>query len=416
MGERDFSFIREINSKMFYGYIIVGAAFLIQLSTWGVHCTFGIFFVAVAKEFAWSRVVISSAFSLYLFLMGIMSIISGRINDRFGPRLVMSLSCSIIGLGYFLMSMVNEIWHFYFFYGVIVAIGMGGVDIATLSTIARWFVKKRGMMTGIVKAGAGAGMFILPPVINWLIYTYGWRTTYIIISVMIFIGSVSASQFLKFAPREMGLNPYGEEVNEKSSNSEDDGFLFQKAILTIQFWQLCVVFFLFLVCTQIILVHLYAHIVDTGISGSVAATILATVGGASIAGRLIMGSAGDRIGNKPAMIIDLAIMSVASFLLFFADAPWMFFIYACLHGFSHGGLFTLISPMVADLFGLVSHGIIFGVVSFSGNIGGTIGPIVAGRIFDLTGSYQTLFIIFSSAAILGTFIMVLIKDTELSTA
>ena len=395
--------------RFFYGYIIVVAASFIQVLLWGTYSTFGVFFIPLSAEFSWTRVITSGPRSLSFFLMGLVGIIVGRLNDKFGPRLVMTVCGLFLGLGYLLMSQVNAIWHFYLFYGFIIALGMSGSDVPLLSTSARWFVKKRGMTSGIIKAGAGVGMLVMPLVANWLIFTYGWRTSYIVIGLVALVFSISAAQFLRRDPGQMGLLPDGDEVEEKSSNLEANRFSLQQAIHTRQFWMLSAMYFLFVFCAHTMLVHFYPHAVDLGISPTIAANIFATIGGASIAGRFIMGSAGDRIGNKLAIITDLIILAVALFWLIVAGEIWMLYVFAAIYGFAHGGLFTLISPMVADLFGLSSHGVIFGTVTFIGTIGGTIGPVVAGHIFDITSSYQLDFLILVTASIIAILLTINIK-------
>ncbi|GAH36150.1 unnamed protein product, partial [marine sediment metagenome] len=170
--------------KFFYGYIIVLAGFFLQVVGWGLCSTFGIFFNPLLIEFGWTRAMISGAFSLSFLILGFISIIVGGLNDRLGPRMIMVVCGLFLGSGYLLMSQLNTIWQLYLFYGVIVGIGMSGMDVLSLSTIARWFVRRRGMMSGIVKAGAGIGMAIMPPIANWLISSYGWRTSYFIVGII----------------------------------------------------------------------------------------------------------------------------------------------------------------------------------------------------------------------------------------
>jgi len=396
-------------SGFFYGYIIVLAAFFVQVLMWGTFNTFGVFFVPLSAEFGWTRAMTSGPLSLSLLLMGLISIIAGRLNDRFGPRLVVTTCGFFLGLGYLLMSQVDTIWHFYLFYGVIIGIGMGGPDLSLLSTVARWFVKKRGMMTGIMKAGAGVGLLIMPLVANWLILTYGWRTAYIVTGLIILVPSIPIAQILRREPSQTGLLPDGGKVEEESFGLEAGGFTLQQAIHTRQFWLLCGVYLLFIYCVQTVVVHIYPHAVDIGISKTIAANILATIGGASIAGGFIMGSTGDRVGHKVAIIIDLIILAIALLWLQLAKEAWMLYIFAALNGFAHGGLYTLISPMVAELFGLRSHGVIFGIVTFIATIGGVIGPVVIGYIFDITSSYQLGFIILAAASIIAILLTINIK-------
>ena len=265
------------------------------------------------------------------------------------------------------------------------------------------------MMSGIIKAGAGVGMLVMPLVANWLIVTYGWRTSYIVIGFVALVISMSAAQFLKRDPGQKGLLPHGDAVEGKSSNLEANSFSLQQAIHIRQFWMLGAIYFLFIFCISTVTAHIYPHAVDLGISETIAANILATIGGASIAGRFIMGSAGDRVGHRLAIIIDLIILAIAFLWLQLAREAWMLYFFTALYGFAHGGLFTLISPIVAELFGLHSHGVIFGTVMFIGTIGGAIGPVLAGWIFDITGSYQIDFLILATVSIIATLLATMIK-------
>src|SRR6185436_7694842 len=128
----------------------------------------------------------------------------------FGPRMVLTICGVLIGCGYLLMSQVTAVWHLYLFYGVIVGAGLGGTFVPLTSTTARWFVARRGIMTGIVTAGIGVGTFVGPPVASWLITIYSWRTSYIILGSIVLVGTASAAQFLRRDPAQMGTRPYGE--------------------------------------------------------------------------------------------------------------------------------------------------------------------------------------------------------------
>ncbi len=400
------NYAKKEKPNFFYGYIVVVAMFFIQILSFGLYNTRGIFFVQLSTEFGWTRAVTSGPFSLAAFMFGLVSIIAGRLNDKFSPRLVMTIFFLVLGSGYVLMSQVNAVWHFYLFYGVIIGVGMSGSDVPVLSTLARWFVKKRGLMTGITKVGAGLGMLSMPLVTNWLISNYEWRIAYLIIGLVLLVVLVSAAQFIRRDPSQIGQLPDGEKVTEVSPASEDREISLRQAMHTRQFWLLTAVYFLFNFCVFTVMTHIYPHAVDLGISETVAANFLATVGGASIIGRLAMGSASDRIGNKLAMIIGLIILAVALLWLQLANETWELYLFVALYGFAHGGLFTLISPMTAELFGLGSLGTILGVLTFLGTVGGTIAPVAVGYIFDATGSYQLGFIITAAASIIAVLLMI----------
>lgn len=403
LNRRDSGSTGDKKPKVFYGYIIVLVGFCIQALSWGMLSTFGVFFSSFLTEFGWSRATISGAASLSFVVLGFVGIIAGRLGDKIGPRMVM-VGCGVfLGSAYLLMSQINATWQLYLFYGVIGGIGFSGMDVLPLSTVARWFVKKRGMMTGILKIGTGAGMLIFPLVATRLIANYGWRSSYIFTGIVVMVVVVTAAQFLRRDPAQKGLLPYGaDEAGADSPNWKDEGFSLRGAMHTSQFRILCAMYAIILFCSQTMLVHIALHAVDLGIPLTSAAGVLSTIGGVSMAGRAVMGSAGDRIGTGRTVIICSIFLLAGLVWLQFANELWMLYLFAALYGFSHGGFFTVLSPLVADLFGLNSHGVIFGSVFFSGTIGGAIGPMLAGRIFDVTGSYQLAFKIcgFASVAVL----------------
>ena len=114
-------------SKFFYGYIVVIAALCIMVTVYGTRATFGVFFTPMVTEFGWSRALISGAFSLCMLMQGLATILMGGLNDRLGPRIVLTLCGFLLGLGFLLMSQVSTAWQLYLFYVVIIGIGMSGV-------------------------------------------------------------------------------------------------------------------------------------------------------------------------------------------------------------------------------------------------------------------------------------------------
>ena len=402
-------------SRFFYGYVIVSLAFLILMVIGGTHYTFGVFFKPLIGDFGWTKVSTSGAFSLYMIVLGLLSILVGRLNDRFGPRVVMSVGSFFLGLGYLLMSQTSAIWHLYLFYGVIIGAGTSGLFIPPISAVARWFIKRRGLMNGIVLAGIGVGTMIMPPLASWIISNYGWRTSYVVIGFMILAVIISAAQFLRRDPGQKRQLPYGQnEVTEENLNSKVSGFSLQEAMLTQQFWLLCAVYLVVNIFLQAIMVHIIPHATEVGISTAAAANIFIGIGGLSIAGRITLGSASDRIGSKSGLIICFILTTAALAWLLVAKEMWMFYLFAAVFGFAYGGIVAMQSPLVANLFGLRSHGAIFGITISAFTFGGAIGPVLAGGIFDIRGSYYWAFLACIVISVIGLVLTTLLKPTKRS--
>jgi MFS family permease len=402
--------------RFFYGYIVVGAALLIMTIMWGAYNSFGIFFKPVQTEFGWTRTMTTGGFSLSWIVQGLLGIIMGRLTDRFGPRVVLTISGFLVGLGYLLMSQIGAVWQLYLFYGVIIGAGMGGSWVPIVSTVARWFAKRRNLMTGIVLIGVSIGTLVVPPVASRLISAYDWRMSCVIVGSIVLVVVVLAAQFLRRDPTQTNQRPYGESAGEKQEFVlETHPLSLREAVHTRQFWLASGMFFCLGFCVYTIMAHIVPHATDLGISFTTAANILAAIGGLSIAGRIVLGSAADRFGNKWVFIIGFILMAVTLFWLVPAKELWALYLFAVVFGFAFGGCVTSESPLVAGLFGLSSHGLILGVINLLGfTFGAAVGPLIAGYIFDMNNSYQLAFIICAATGVVGLILTVLLTPIEKS--
>jgi MFS family permease len=152
--------------------------------------------------------------------------------------------------------------------------------------------------------------------------------------------------------------------------------------------------------------HIAVHGMDLGMSQGTAAGLLSFLGASSVVGRLGIGMFADKLGGRTAYLLCFLPMIAALTMLIFTEVHWMIFALITLYGAAHGGLFVVVAPTIAELFGTKAHGTIFGVVVFFGTIGGAIGPIFAGQVFDRTGGYDFAF---AGLAILMTTALVLTR-------
>jgi MFS family permease len=397
-------------SKFSYGYIIVLACFLIQGIGVGSFIAYGVFFKPLLDEFGWSRATISGASSMAFLLMGFLGIVAGNLNDKFGPRIIMAVTGILFGSAYFLLSKLNSVWELYVFYGLVGGIGLSSVDVIALTTIARWFVWRRGMMTGLVKVGTGAGQLVMPLLASIFIIDYGWRFASVFIGIVVLVLLTGSGLLLRRDPGQMGQLPDGgREPPRGRPDSFEIGLSLQEALRSGKFWMVCLVGLLAGYCLMTIMVHIVPHAIDIGMEPIKAAGVLSTIGGVSMLGRLFTGMAIDRIGNKKSLIICFMLLVLSFLWLQVAKDMWMLYLFAVIYGVAHGAFFTVISPIVARLFGIGSHGVLFGIIAFSGTVGGAIGPVLAGHIFDITRSYQLVFLILTGVSIASLLLSLFLK-------
>jgi MFS family permease len=398
---------------IFYGYIIVLASMVFLFLLNGVGVSFGVFFNPLQNEFGWNRTIISSALSANILLSGLFGILTGRLVDRFGPKVVIASSAIVLGAGYLLMSRMQAAWQFYLFYGVLIAIGGCSGDIATLSTTARWFIGRRGIMSGLVKVGTGLGILFVPLAANWLISSYGWRQAYVVLGLACAIGIFIIALLFRRDPAQYGLKPFGlNEDNTGALQPTESGVSFREAIVSKQFWMVSGLFFLIDYCANSVLTHITPHALDIGLSSTTAASMLSVLGGASILGRLAFGFTGDKIGSRRALVVCFVVFVSTLVCLQFAGNALMLYLFTAVYGFAHGGFYSLVAPLIAELFGTKAHGVIFGVMIFFASIGGATGPAVTGLLFDINSNYRLAFLILAGVSLAGLILSTLLKPVN----
>lgn len=376
------------------GYFIVAASFLIQGVAIGGMFAYGVLFAELITTFGWSRATIAGAISVATLTMGIAGILAGRLNDRFGPRGVLTVSAIFYGAGFMLMSRLSAPWHLYLVWGVIVGIGLSTHDVITLSTVARWFPRRRGLMSAIIKVGTGCGQMTVPILVAALIAAYDWRVACQVFGAGALVILLTAAQFMRRDPGTGQAPPEAPVAAVDPASAPAPlapDLSYRTALRLPAMWLLCAAQAMVIACLGTVTVHIVPHAIDLGFSGPAAASLLATIGGISLLGRLAVGATIDRIGGRRALLACYCLLFASLVWLQFAEAPWMLFAFAAAYGIAHGGFFTAISPTVAELFGTRAHGALFGTVLFFGSLGAALGPLGAGAVFDALGSYRLAF-------------------------
>ena len=257
-----------INDKgLFYGYRIVAACGIIQAVNLGGIFTFGVLFPELESEFGWSRATISGAISFAFLIAGGGAVFMGQAGDRFGPRAVLTVAGIIFGLGYAMLFRMETAWELYLYLGLLAGIGLSAHDVGTLSTITRWFVRRRGLMSGFIKAGGGIGQVLVPIAAAALIAGPGWRIACLLFGITAMAVLVGAAQVLRRNPADLGLKPDGE-VPDVSRNraQQEDGATFRQAFRSRTLWILCIAKFCDLFCLFTIIVHIIPFAVDHGMA------------------------------------------------------------------------------------------------------------------------------------------------------
>jgi len=390
--------------NVFYGYWILAVLFfcLFVMSGCGFY-TFSLFVLPLQEEFGWSRSEIMIALTIFFLITGGTSPFIGRAITRYGARTIMTIGAAVGGLGFALLYLMQNLWHFYASY-VIIAVGLAAVGTVPATMVAsNWFVKRRGTAIGIISTGVGAGGLVLAPLVGgYLIPNFGWGTSYIALAIITWAIIPLALLVIRTEPGEMGLPPDGIPLVEEPNNNRaflaaPEGLSFKAALATSTFWLIAVSFLINGFALDGVLQNQAPHLQDIGFPPALAATVLGITGLGSTVGKFFFGWLCDRVPAKYAWSIaqSLQVVSIIILINISLTSPSVaLWLYAILMGLGLGGWLPTMSVLTSSNFGLVSYGIIFGTITFIHSIGSSIGPLFAGYLYDIMQTYSLAFTIF----------------------
>jgi len=404
-----------------FGWVIVGVGFITLGLAYGVWYSFSVFFVAVLNEFGWSRSLAAGAFSLFAIVHGVTGPFVGGMVDRFGPRRVILVGSLLLGFGLALCSLTSAWWHYYLFFGIITATGVGTTGwVPNTTLIQQWFKTNRGLAIGIISSGIGVGILVCVPSVQHLINGVGWRMAYRIMALCIpVIVAAMALVFLRRSPQP--ISPRGTSIPEKeiiATAAEAPPILdeewtsrswtVRQALTTKQFRLLCIALPLGPFITQSILSHQVAFFVDQGVDTLLASYIVGIVGITSVGAKILWGTLSDRIGREITytMGITCAICGMILLIVFsIYPYPALQYSYGILFGMGYAAVAALPAIITADFFEGRGYGGIFGTLMFLMGIGAASGTWLAGFLYDHLGSYVLVFIIMIACALLACLII-----------
>ncbi len=405
--------MKEPVRHFYYGWVIVGVA-LVSMAFWfGFRITFSVFYVALLEEFQWGRGESAGVQSLALITYTLTAPLVGALIDRYGPRRIIVPGILLLALGLMLCASIKSLTHFYLLYGVVAGTGVTSVAIVSYTAIlAHWFVKKRGVASGIAVSGMGLGTFILVPLSQYFIALWGWRFAFMALGLLVLVILLPTNVLLlRHKPQDLGLHPDGakdgeaaEEGGRKgmgSSWSETDWTL-KRAVRTGRFWALIIFPFCAVIAVYIVIVHGVRFLVDVGIDKMTAAFIFALSGIISSIFRIFWGWLSDSIGREKTYTLGISciVMGVCSLILLeILGDKYCVYSFIAFFGAGWGVTAPMFMSIAADLFQGRSIGLIYGLLEGSIGIGGAFGSWVAGFIFDKTQSYQWAFVLAASVSI-----------------
>ena len=406
--------------RLYYGWVIVAVVFGILAMTYVAWYCFGLFLVALVQEFGWARAEVGGAFSVFVMMHALCSPLAGRLVDRFGSRPLVHGGALLLGAALWGCSQITALWQFYLCFGVLAAVGLASTGwVAGVALVGRWFSRRLGLAVGIIGSGIGLGTFLAAPPLQFLISSYGWRTAFVVLAVLMVVVPQPLALLLRTPARSVGDGGQGPERgtaagSQGPGHKNDPGasgpqrrtpdprvvdaawaareWTVGRAVRTGRFQLLLLTFGLATFATQQTHAHQAAYLVGSGYEAMLAALVVGLIGLISIAGRILVGVASDALGRERLFTVGVgagigAMLLLLSFANGTSPAP-LLFVYAALFALGYSTAPTLIPAITADLFSGRHYGAIYGVLMLANGVGGATGAWVGGWIFDHTGSYE----------------------------
>ncbi len=367
-----------------------------------------LFYKRLIDYFGWSRTALAGAISLSRLETGFLAGVEGFLVDKFGARRMVLIGIVLSSIGMILLSLIQSLLAFYLVFVILITFGRSLSSMVAIdTTIANWFIRRRGTAFGLLRtavAVGAAGVII----VAWFIDQYGWRTTFVAIGIATFILGIPTALVIRHRPEHYGLLPDGDsELHEvEQSNNNDDenapkeegsdiGMSVMKALKSKPFWTLSSGFGIRIMVTSAATLHAIPLVEDIGYSQTMAAAVLGSMGMVSIIGRLGGGLLNDYIGTKRVAVGSVCALAISCVILAYSQNIWHIWIFVAVYAPSYGCSAATMPAIKGDYFGRLNYGSIVGLSGMVQMAGSMLGPVFAAYVFDTTGDYRFAFLTFA---------------------
>lgn len=340
---------------------------------------------AVQADFGVARADASLPYTLLMVGFGLGGMLMGRLADRFGVAMPLSLGAVGMGLGFAAAALSGNIWLFALAHGVLIGLlGSSATFSPLLADTSLWFVRRRGIAVAVCASGNYLGGALWPPIIQHFVEAVGWRQTYWGLAVFCSLAMFGLAQLMRQRPPALALAP----VNLRGVAASDRPFnltLGQAQAL------LCVAGLSCCVAMSMPQVHIVAYCSDLGFGAARGAEMLSLMLACGIVSRLISGAICDRIGGLRTLLLGSALQTVALMLFIPFDGMVSLYVISAMFGLFQGGIVPSYAIIVREHFPAAEAGARVGTVIMFTMVGMALGGWMSGKVFDLTGSYDAAF-------------------------
>jgi MFS family permease len=382
-----------------YRWVIVAAGGLLGCVAIGGMFSLPVLLQSIARDTGWSVTGVSSAMTIGFLAMAMTSMMWGTLSDRYGPLPVVLTGSVTIAASLALASQAKSLLAFQFLFGVMVGGGTSAIFAPMMASVTGWFDTHRSLAVSLVSAGMGMAPMTMSPLVAWLVSSYDWRATMLIVAGVVAAIMIPVSLLVR-RPPALDAAAVAPTANSPPQMSLGE------ALRSPQFIILLATNFFCCATHSGPIIHTVSYAVSCGIPMIAAVTIYSVEGFAGLGGRLAFGLLGDRFGAKRVLVTGLLLQAFGALGYVFVQQLAEFYAVAALFGFIYAGTMPLYSVLVRENFPLRMLGTVIGGLSMAGSLGMATGPVAGGLIYDVFGSYAWLYI-GSWAVGLGAFFIIL---------
>ena len=396
---------------------------------------FSVFIKPLRAQFGWTASEVSLAYAIAVLIFGLMTFPAGKLSDKFGPRPVVVIGGAIVGIGFFLTSTIETKYQLYLYYGLIAGFGGGLVYLPPIATAPKWWPDRRALATGIAVVGLGLGSFIMGPLATGMInYFGGALPVFRYVGIAMFFMAIIAGLCLQNPPpgyKPAGWNPPAPKAGAPKVGRD---YTFGETIRTIQFWLLYLAYFCGSFAGLMVIGVIAAHGINemnkeaatlAGVAVSAlpkdvtakiamqAAVATSSLNAANALVRILIGAIADKAGTRICFLVTFVLQVAAMLLLFpVGKALFLLCVVAIVIGWNYGAMFTLFPATCLQYFGPTAQGSNYGLLFTSWGIAGFVANLLAGRMFDIFGTYMMSFTIGAILVAVGVIILAITKQPQ----
>lgn len=412
-------------SKVFYGWSVVASlATILCLSAGLGFYSLGVFVVPFEEEFGWSRGQVSLGIAMATVVSGVMGPLVGLAVERVGARPVLGASAIGMGICFALLGLTWSLVYLYAMFGMMAVWRAGMMIVPVSHVVANWFERRRGLAMGIATTGIGFGGLIMAPWCKVLISLAGWRSTFVIMGLVIIAVALPLILLvIRQHPADRGLLPDGASSASGSGTSRPDSrrqtvqvagtWSVRDAIRTRAFILTTAAIGLGFASLGAVLLHTSPFMEDRGVAPEVAGLILGLVAGMGILGKIASGHLADRVPPHRVLTGVFLMEAVGLAVLISTDSAIGIAAFVLIFGYSMGAVVALQPLVVVYYFGLSSVATILGAMTAFSSVFMAVGPVFAGFMHDLLGSYTLAYLVFISVDCVAALLVVLIGPRPL---